>query len=144
MNRRQFFGMTAAALASAGLPLTLLPEKSIFLPPINGWPQTPFVMREVRQYLINNDTMPMRYEIAWGVNQWHVDFPEIQWSLQLTNPKLFHELLENQRSIARQTFERIRRQNGYSNAELRQLPLPRVGKPSPTDPWDNGVLARYV
>jgi|SRR6185437_4577934 len=135
--------MTATALAAAGLPLALLPEKTIFLPPSQGWPQTHLRMREVRQYCINNDTMPMRYDVAWGMQQWHVDFPEISWSLEKTNPKLFAELLEDQRSIARQTFERIRRQNGYSNADLRQLSLPRFPS-EPTPPWDNGPFARYV
>ena len=146
MNRRQFFGMTATALAAAGLPLALLPEKTIFLPPANGWPQTPLRMREIRQYVINNDTMPMRYDVAWGVNQWHVDFPEIQWDLQYTNPKLFHEMLEEQRSIARRTFEQIRKQNAYSNADLRLPALPRWTKSesNPDAPWDNDVLARYV
>lgn len=37
MNRRQFFGMTAAAVAAAGLPLCLLPERKIFLPPRQKW-----------------------------------------------------------------------------------------------------------
>ncbi len=125
MNRRKFFGMTVAALTAAGLPLTLLPEKTIILPPREGWPQPALRMREVRQYIINNDTMPTRYDVAWGMQQWHVDFPEMQWSLEKTDPKLFAELLENQRSIARQTFERIRREHGFSNADQRELKLPR-------------------
>lgn len=37
MNRRQFFGMTAAAVAAAGLPALVLPERTIFLPPRTGW-----------------------------------------------------------------------------------------------------------
>ena len=64
MNRRKFFGMTVAALTAAGLPLTLLPEKKIFLPPRGGlW--TPLQIREVEQYLINNDSLCMRWDVAW-------------------------------------------------------------------------------
>jgi hypothetical protein len=144
VNRRKFFGMSAAALIGAGLPLALLPEKTIFLPPKSGWPQTSLVMREIRQYLINDDSMPMRYDVAWGVNQWHIDFPELQWSLQHMNPKLFDQLLENQRAVARRTFEEIRRRCGFSNADLRQLPLPRFARAMPCDPWTNDCIAGYV
>lgn len=81
MNRRQFFGMTAASLIAAGLPLTLLPEKTIFLPPRWGW--RPYqlgagYMREVEQYLINIDEMRYRYDAIgrdfWGTeHQFHVE-----------------------------------------------------------------------
>jgi hypothetical protein len=37
MNRRQFFGMTVAAIAAANLPAFVLPERTIFLPPVGGW-----------------------------------------------------------------------------------------------------------
>jgi hypothetical protein len=40
VNRRQFFGMTAAAVAAAGLPAFVLPRKTIFLPPKGGWDAT--------------------------------------------------------------------------------------------------------
>jgi hypothetical protein len=138
--------MTAAALAAAGLPLALLPEKRIFLPPARGWFQSPLRMREVRQYLINNDTMPMRYDVAWDVHQWHVDFPGIEWSLEKTDPKLFAELLEDQRSIARQTFERIRREHGYNRADARVPPLPRGFSEDfmDSDGIAAPIVARYV
>lgn len=125
--------------------MLVLPEKTIFLPPAGGWFQTPLVMREIRQYCINDDTMPMRYDVRWGIQQWHVDFPEIQWSLQKTDPKLFGELLENQRKLARQVFDGIRREHGFTNAMLNPLPLPRFAKPIPDDPWKtDDVLAGYV
>ena len=62
MNRRHFFGMTAAALIGAGLPLSLLPERSIFLPPREGWYPSDFVMREVIQYMINADAHAVRHD----------------------------------------------------------------------------------
>jgi hypothetical protein len=118
--------MTATALAAAGLPLALLPEKRIFLPPAQGWFQSPLRMREVRQYFINNDTYPFRYDVAWGGQQWHVDFPEpYPIALEIADPKAFAALLEEQRKIARLTFEQIRRQHGFTNDMCRELPLPR-------------------
>lgn len=67
MNRRQFFGMTVAAVVAAGLPLSVLPEKTIFLPPRGGlW--TPLRIREVEQYIINNDSLAMRWDVAWELN----------------------------------------------------------------------------
>ena len=62
MNRRKFFGMTAAALVGAGLPLSLLPERSIFLPPREDWYPSNFVMREVIQYVINADAYGVRHD----------------------------------------------------------------------------------
>ncbi len=65
MNRRQFFGMTAAAVAAAGLPALVLPERTTFLPPRLGWFQPPMRMREVQQYFINEDALAMRWDMAW-------------------------------------------------------------------------------
>lgn len=63
MNRRQFFGMTAAAVIAAGLPLSVLPERTIFLPPHGGlWLPR---MRQIEQYLINDDSLRMRWDMAW-------------------------------------------------------------------------------
>lgn len=62
MNRRHFFGMTAAALVGAGLPLTLLPERSIFLPPKCGRYPSDFVMREVIQFSLSADKFIIRYD----------------------------------------------------------------------------------
>ena len=80
VNRRQFFGMNAAALAAAGLPLALLPEKTIFLPPRSGWWAPKLALREVEQWTINDDTLWIRYDAAWrslsGEHvQAHCDFP---------------------------------------------------------------------
>jgi hypothetical protein len=38
MNRRKFLGFLAAGGAIAAAPALLLPERTIFLPPIGGWP----------------------------------------------------------------------------------------------------------
>lgn len=58
MNRRHFFGMTAAAVAMAGLPSMVLPEKTIFLPPRWGWKPAQLgagYMREMQQFCIDED-----------------------------------------------------------------------------------------
>lgn len=81
MNRRQFFGMSAAAVALAGLPALVLPERSIFLPPRFGWQPYKLgdgYMREVEQYVINTDSLAYRYDAVgadlWGREvQFHVD-----------------------------------------------------------------------
>lgn len=63
MNRRHFFGMTAAAVIAAGLPLSVLPDRTIFLPPTGGiWLPK---MRQIEQYLINDDSLLMRWDMAW-------------------------------------------------------------------------------
>lgn len=81
MNRRHFFGMTAGALALAGLPAFLLPERTIFLPPSGGW--VPGIrMRWVEQYVITDDSIPIRFD-ALGMDasgvlyQFHVDQSQI-------------------------------------------------------------------
>jgi hypothetical protein len=79
MNRRRFFGMSVAALTAAGLPLSLLPEREIFLPPRSGWPPN-FTLREVEQWTINDDTLWVRYDAAWqslrgSLVHAHCDFP---------------------------------------------------------------------
>ena len=81
MNRRQFFGMTAAAVAAAGLPALVLPERTLFLPPKFGWKPSQLgagYMRAVEQYVINFDEMHYRYDAIgrdiWGKEyQFHVD-----------------------------------------------------------------------
>lgn len=78
MNRRQFFGMTAAAVAAAGLSPLLLPEKIIFLPPRWGWKPSQLgsgYMRQVSQYMINRDEFCWRYDALardiWGKEHQH-------------------------------------------------------------------------
>jgi hypothetical protein len=80
LNRRKFFGMTALAVAAAGLPALVLPEKTIFLPPRYGWKPAQLgdgYMRELSQYVINVDEMHYRYDAIgrdiWGKEyQFHV------------------------------------------------------------------------
>lgn len=57
--------MTAAAVAAAGLPALVLPEKTIFLPPRGGWWAPQLRLREVEQYTINDDALWLRYDAAW-------------------------------------------------------------------------------
>lgn len=80
MNRRQFFGMSALAVAAAGLSPLVLPDKTIFLPPRSGWWTPKMILREVEQWTINDDTLWVRYDAAWkslsGKHvQAHCDFP---------------------------------------------------------------------
>lgn len=65
MNRRQFFKRLAAtaALSAGGIAL-VEPAKTIFLPPRGGW-FVPLRMREVEQYLINTDSLAMRWDVKW-------------------------------------------------------------------------------
>lgn len=121
MNRRHFFGMTLAAVAAAGLPALVLPDRSIFLPPRLGWFRAPLHYREIRQYLINQDATPTRfdvlYEDTWGEKrQYFLDFPEVTGLEQLQNPSIW----DHQRDIAVETFERIRKDEGlrYSSEKL--------------------------
>lgn len=58
MNRRQFFGMTAAALAGYGLSELLLPRRTLFLPPAEGWVTNDYAhVRYAKQYTILNDSI---------------------------------------------------------------------------------------
>ena len=96
MNRRQFFGMSALAVAAAGFPAIVLPERTIFLPPQHGWQPSALghgYMREVEQYIISTDEMRYRYDVIgrdiWGKEyQFHVETkrpdPEIA-ALVITN-----------------------------------------------------------
>ena len=65
MNRRKFFGMTAAALVGAGLPLSLLPERSVFLPPREDWYPSDFVMREVIQFDLSRNKFMIRHDVMF-------------------------------------------------------------------------------
>jgi len=86
MNRRKFFGMTATAIALAGLPAFVLADKTIFLPPRFGWKPSEIgtgYMREVSHYLINRDETLYRYDaiardIWGGEHQYHVNTYESQ------------------------------------------------------------------
>ncbi len=135
MNRRQFFGSLAGAVAlsAGGIALVETP-KTIFLPPRQGWFQTPLRMREISQYHIATHSMPYRYDAAWldaagERQQWHVFFPEVTAVDVARNPRF----VEWQRDVAREQFERIRRKQGLNNSRQMDLEIPR-GVP----------IARYV
>ena len=132
MNRRQFFGMTVAAVAAAGLPALVLPEKKLFLPPRDGWFQTPMRMREIRMYCINDDSLPTRFDAVWidrggERHQRWVQFPPISGLEALQDPQIY----DRQREIAAIELDRIRRMNAWSNAMQGELMLPRGG----VDSW---------
>lgn len=124
MNRRQFFGMTAAAVAAAGLSPLVLPERTIFLPPRSGWPHEPWYIREIRQYTINDDQIPTRfdalYEDIWGSErQYRVDFPQVTALDALHDPSIF----DRQRKSALAQMEAIRLEHRLLKSS-KQLSLP--------------------
>ena len=125
MDRRGFFkALAGTAAAAIVLPEIWTPSKAIFLPPRGGWCQPPMVMREVQQYLINNDSLAMRYDMAWGERQFSVTFPEEGnpgWPNEFISP----DSLMHQRAEALRAFERIERDNGLRRTDQRSLPLPR-------------------
>ena len=109
MNRRQFFGMTAAAVVAAGLPLSVLPNRTIFLPPRGGlWLPR---MRQIEQYLINNDSLAMRWDMAWitlrGTKEqaYLLEEPGISGLEQISiDPATLAAMKENKREFARQVL----------------------------------------
>lgn len=120
MNRRDFFKALGVTAAVAGAGIELLPAKTIFLPPRNGWWQPQLRMREVEQYLINNDEIAMRYDVKWGDQQYHIDFAPRPRS-ELASPAL----LAHQREIARLALERIEDQHGFRRRDQVILALPK-------------------
>lgn len=125
MDRRGFFkALAGTALAAAVLPEIWTPTKAIFLPPRLGWFQTPLRMREVQQYLINTDSLAMRYDVAWDDQQFSVTFPEEDnpgWPNEIMPP----EIVVHQRAEALRIFERIEQENGLRRRDQTPLPLPR-------------------
>jgi len=112
-------------------------SQSLFALFPGGWWQPPLRMREVQQYLIDNDSLAMRYDVRWekpsgDMIQYHVDFDQY---LQLTGPicEPPADVLEHQRQRARDVFERIERQNGFKRIHQVELHLPRSAN-----------IARYV
>jgi len=88
MNRRKFFGMTAAAIAAAGLPAWVLPEKTVFLAPKYGWklwevPLGDGYIRMVRKYSINTADYFVRYDVL-GINL--LTNTEVQYCVETGNP----------------------------------------------------------
>lgn len=127
MNRRQFFKSVAgvAALSAGGIAL-LEPAKTIFLPPRGGWFAPGVRMRELQQYLINDDAMALSYDACWvrddgSWSQYCVDLPRqsgLQW---LTHGE---RDLESQREIARDLLTKMRDSKGLTYCKTRVLPLP--------------------
>lgn len=111
MNRRKFFGLTAATVAALGLPEIVLPERQIFLPPRNGWYGN-LRMREVDQYVINLDAVMRRYD-AVGYRrrtgeyvQFHVNSYVPTSELDCTGRPTTADLREIARSTIAKIFER--------------------------------------
>jgi hypothetical protein len=123
ITRRGFFGLAAGTVAATVIAEQI--AKTIFLPPRCGWFHTPLRIREIRQYSINDDTYPMRYDAKWmlpngGFAQWHVQFDPISAMKSMQDPGI----LDIQRQTAFETLERIRRKHGYSNLRQGDLSLP--------------------
>ena len=126
MNRRHFFGMTLAALAAAGLPALVLPERTIFLPPRQGWWTPKLALREVEQWTINDDTLWLRYDAAWlsllGEHvQAHCDFPLTGLDSMSLTPEGMAELRTGFANSARDALARYKPFGGSPV----ELPLPR-------------------
>lgn len=121
MNRRQFFGMTLAAVAAAGLPAIVLPERKIFLPPAGGWFSHGLRMREVRAYSISTDELLVRYDVIVGTEQFGVDMRGVP-----------EHLGDSHREIARQMLVDIIEHDGLTRERFRVPALPV------------GMDARYV
>jgi hypothetical protein len=101
VNRRDL--LKFAALGAVGL---LVPSSSVsyFLAPRGGWAQR-LKIRRVQQYLIADDSYPIRYDATWdapdGPKQYHVDFAPIRaedWVLDMG-------ILRQHDLIARQVLE---------------------------------------
>lgn len=129
LNRRQFFGMSAAAVALAGLPSIVLPDRSIFLPPRRGWFQQ-IRMREIQQYCINTDSFPLRWDVAWeyvpsGGGQFYFILDSLPYPGVKAVPA---DQLEYFRDMARDHFKKIyeREQLWNSKQITLQLPGPSV------------------
>lgn len=126
MNRRQFFGMTAAAVIAAGLPLSVLPERTIFLPPCGGlW--LPPRMRQIEQYLINDDSLQMRWDMAWITlggkmeQAYLLDESPICGEQFSTDASTFAALKEHRREFARECLAR----KIPPGARVIEVPIPK-------------------
>jgi hypothetical protein len=95
-------GFTAAGVLVAE---DLLSTKTFFLPPANGWFQG-YRMREVRQYDINNDWMPTRFDVVVG--------------------DVSDDMLPSYREIAQHKFNEIARRYGLIHLPQVTLPLPKT------------------
>lgn len=129
LTRRQFLSAAGSALALAATAEIIIPKRSIFLPPRRGWP---LQMREVQQYLINDDALVMRWDVAFeGTDgkreQYWLQGPEMT-GLQLVNidPNRY---IEESREMARAFFE--------TKIPIRARPV-RLPLPS------SAHIARYV
>lgn len=85
-SRRGFFKFLGGAAVAAALapPLIETVNRTIFLPPSGGWFQAPLKMREVMQYSINSDAVPVRYDMLYETEgrklvQVSVQYPKL-WS----------------------------------------------------------------
>lgn len=126
MNRRQFFGMSAAAVVAAGLPLSVLPERTIFLPPRGGiWLPR---MRQIEQYLINDDSLRMRWDMAWVTlggkieTAYVLEEPGTTGIEQVSgDPRTLAALKEHRREFARECLAR----KVPIGARIIEVPIPK-------------------
>jgi hypothetical protein len=109
-------GFTAAGVLVAE---DLLSTKTFFLPPANGWFQG-YRMREVRQYDINNDWMPIRYDVAWRLPNGEIK----QYNVMVGD--VSDDMLPSYREIAQHKFNEIARRYGLIHLPQVTLPLPKT------------------
>jgi hypothetical protein len=126
MKRRDFLKLLGITGAIATTGVELLPSRTIFLPPRMGWWQPDLKMREVVQYLINDDAFALRFDVAWGEEQHYVEFAPVPY------PGVSDEIRSHQREMARRNFLKVEEKYSYERHEQRLLALPR------------GVESRYV
>lgn len=122
ISRRGFLKFLGAATAvSAGGIALIDTHKTFFLPPSMGWGAQRLKIRRVQQYLINDYTMPYRYDGTWDLpngegRHFHVEFAETNSMSQLVHyDKVARQILE----------DRMYADNGSPNSAQFVLKLPR-------------------
>jgi hypothetical protein len=114
MNRRRFFGMSIAALTAIGLPAWLLPERSIFLPPVCGWYPSDLRMRETIQYSAIDDKLFIRHDALFrnGTLGCLTSLEQVQVVHHLPNDAENEQALWAEYSLATRNFSQY--ENGSS------------------------------
>lgn len=131
MNRRdlfKFMGVGAAAL--------LVPSATAyFLPPAGGWRQG-LRIRRIQQYLICDDTYPIRYDATWDLPngqsvQFGWDFDPIRAHEMIIEPR---ETLRHYDDMAKQMLlDRMHYDKGSPNSPHFRLDIPKTLYGSPLD-----------
>lgn len=117
MNRRGFLSLLGSAAAIpiiAELDL-IVPERTIFLPPRNGWFVSKLPLREMRAHDIRKDIMFIRYDAAWRVDgemeQHSVDMP-------LTGQEFMNGKRADYMELARKMLQEVEDCRGLSGKRI--------------------------